>query len=481
MQECRGVGDEHERLNNAESSSTEGPESTDTDDVESDDAPLTGLVEPSDGDAEARTLDTEVDEARDAQTERLSSWGPRRRWQNYRLNRQFQSVVPSTRDDSKQNELTRLPAEERLETAAVWVTELYPSSTISGLLTGIRALGWEYGRSRNDSLLKWMENVRQGRSAGWINLGLVSPPDSSNVFRERTAWLPSIAKAALPTLISVTPSVTALVISFILTDDAAGAIDVPMRADFKTYSEPNPRFHRWQILPYVLWNRDIQLGRSVHFPLVQRRERVVDQLDRLEHSCTEWVRANLPGAFSAGVHGGAFPTALLFVSDRSSPLTDETRSLRGLEGTSMNQSFDAWCSDEWPAARMTLSRAWREPQLRLSFGCKHDEAISDTTFYHEPTSNWTIAQYAHERLAGLSTRWALSCVLDGYHQRLAEHRDRSAADTSFRAIRDLRQLRQLARRSIRHSFDGVGSCFLRSQQDCLRVGGVGHEAHNATP
>lgn len=377
----------------------------------------------------------------------LDRWGPYRRWRWYRVMRKH-DLGPWKDRDPEDNERGRLPATERIEVPALWIAEVYTPSTVSGLLGGIAKLGWDRSRTRDDGLAKWMNDVREGRLAGWTNLGLVLPPDSRNPMRERTAELPDGVQAALLTLMSITPALTALVCCFIMTTEAAGMLDGPLRADYATYVGRDPQFRRRHLLRHLLWGGRIQLGGTYHSPDFQRRDAAKAALDYVEESCARWMRRNLPGVFAGRLRDGQYPTAMLFVGEEIAPLTDEAMSIRALEGTAMDRGWDAWRSDDWPGARMVLPRSWGREDLRLRFGCRRTDAFPDEPGYPEPGSNWTISQRANDLVQGLLTRWALSCLLDGYHQVLSNHRDRSAGDASYRPVRDLRRVRSLVRTEV---------------------------------
>lgn len=357
----------------------------------------------------------------------LRSWGPYKRWHWYREMAKDRDHSFWRDRDPEENAPTRLPSDEHLEVAAVWVTELYTPSTVGGLLDGIESLDWEYGRSRDDSLAKWMSDVRHGRTAGWTSLGLVSSPGDRHFMAERIAQLPTGAQAALPVLMSLTPSVTALVTCFILSDDAARLLDGPLRADYSTYSTRDTRFRRRHALRYILWNGPVHMGSRIHHPDMQRREAVASALDDLDERCRSWVAKSLPGAFASGLRGGLFPTVMLFLTEKCQPVTDESRATPSFEGADLDRAYDAWRSDEWPASRMLLPHNWRKEELRLRFACRRKDAFPKDAGYSEPLSNWTIAQRADDLLRGFSTRWALSCLLEGYSQRLSQLRDLTAA------------------------------------------------------
>ncbi len=379
----------------------------------------------------------------------LRSWGPWKRWAHFR---RFRGRELEVRDfwqgrDPKENAQGRLPEDEHVQVPAVWVAELYTPSTAAGLLAGIADLGWEYGRSRSDSLTKWMSDAREGRGAGWTSLGLVSSPQNPHLMRERTAALPEGVTAALPVLMSVTPSVTALVIAFLMENDTADLLDEPLRASFSTAIRRDPLFRPWHVVRYVFRNGSARFGHSVHHPDMIRRERIQSAMRELERGCIDWVRGHLPGAFAA-LAGVSLPTATLFVTEKAQPLTEEARKIRAFNGLAIDRDYDAWESDEWPRARLVLPRSWDGEGSRLVFACRRRDAFPDQAGYPDPNSNWTIAQRADYLVRGLLSRWSLTCLLDSYHERLSALRDRTARDGGYRPVHDLKQLRSLARTAL---------------------------------
>jgi hypothetical protein len=137
---------------------------------------------------------------------------------------------------------------------------------------------------------------------------------------------------------------------------------------------------------------------------------------------------------------------MLLVADGFEPLTEEARQIRALEGTDLDADYDAWESKDWPGVRMTFPHGWRKEDLRLRFGAQREKGFPPEKYYFEPMSDWTIAQRANDYVPGLLTKFALSCLLDGYHQHLSASRDVAARRRSaFRPIRDLRRLRTLVR------------------------------------
>src|SRR5690606_24749604 len=152
----------------------------------------------------------------------------------------------------------KLPDSESIEIPALWVAELYTPSTIKGLLDGIAKLGWEFDRNNSRNLKKWMADVREGRSAGWINLGLVSPPEAEDIFTDRVSQLPKDVKGAFPTLISVTPSITALVIYFLFNEHSAKSLEQPLKADYTTSIDRKPKLSLWSVVLHIFLGRPLR-------------------------------------------------------------------------------------------------------------------------------------------------------------------------------------------------------------------------------
>ena len=95
------------------------------------------------------------------------------------------------------------------------------------------------------------------------------------------------------------------------------------------------------------------------------------------------------------------------------------------------------------ATRVTQILGRRRHAARV--WCRRRDAFPEKPGHPDPSSNWTIAQRADDLVRGLLVRWAVSCILDGYHQLLSALRDASAAKDTYRPVADLKALRSLAR------------------------------------
>jgi hypothetical protein len=326
----------------------------------------------------------------------------------------------------------------------VWVTELFTPSTVAGLFRGIEELGWESDGIRNESLVKWMYAVREGRLAGWINLGPVAPQGTKRLDRQRTAPLPAEVLTVLPTLMSVTPSVTALVTGFVLRDEHASSLNEPLRAYYSTREDNDPSFRRRDVARFLLRGGGVRLGRRIRLPDTLRREATKERVASIEGACADWVRRYFAGAF-ASLQRTPLPTAVLFVTEHVAPLTESAREVRAFAALSIDRHHDAWESSEWPGVRMVPPLSWNDEGRRLVFACRRGDARLVASGDPAPQSNEAIAHRSNERVNGLLSRWALTCVLEAYRQTLAILRDKTAGEHRHSPVRDLKALRSLTR------------------------------------
>lgn len=375
-----------------------------------------------------------------------------RRWNWYRKG--IRESEHSKQWDEEQNQNSKLSELDAIHMPAIWVAELYTPSTVEGLVNGVRDLGWNESYRMRKDLGGWMNDVRAGRSAGWISLGLVARRDSKNFLKDRVADLPHGVRAALPILLSITPSITAFVIVFIFEDDVAGSLQTVLRSDFVSETRRDSRLRFWHVINFILTGKSSEyMGYTTQRPDDLRRNLASQKVDALEEMCIRWVSDKVPGVFS--LKSGNFPTAVLYVTEQEQPMSSEEVYIPAWEAFGLNKPFEVWESLEWPWAKMRLPSYQEKGKKRLVFTCRRRDALTEgSKMYHEPTSNWTLSHRADKECRGLLARWSVTCLLDSYYEDIAELRDQSARDGEYRAIRDLKRLRSLARTKL---FD-IGVC-----------------------
>lgn len=382
----------------------------------------------------------------------------------FRRIRQWRALVHELQDslefwrerDPEENERGRLPDGEEVHLTGIWVVELYLPSTIDQLIRGIEVLGWSRGRTHSDEdLREWIRVSRSQGGGGWTSLGLVSSPSRPHFASERVAELPSGVRAAFPYLYSVSSAMTALVILFVIDDERATGLIPILRADYATRLVP---LQPWmgssgavkRIIRRIGWRlarkTSIALRHSVLRPHDLRRRAAGQYLRERREACSDWVREHLPGAFSLGLGNRELPGAQLLITEVVEPLSEAIDAARwAYEATGLSGSYRAWRADEWPAVRLAFPDAFRDESSRtLTVACRRADSYDPATAHIQDQSNWSIAQYADDRIRGLLIRWGSSMLLAEHRRRLSVVRDLlGAGPRRHSAVRNLKRAREL--------------------------------------
>lgn len=130
--------------------------------------------------------------------------------------------------DGEQNERGRLPADEHIQVHCLWMVECYPPSRVGGLISGLRGLGLDHGRTgmERGGAVEWLIKSRgTGVAGAWINLGYFTRPRTPVFGVDRVLTeLPPVVEFASGSLYALSPSLTGLVVRFVLTE-SVGARD----------------------------------------------------------------------------------------------------------------------------------------------------------------------------------------------------------------------------------------------------------------
>jgi len=243
----------------------------------------------------------------------------RRVWR--RIHFRFPWLVPSPyrserdylRDrDAKHNFASRVPADERLQQIAIWGVEIYGPAEIDKLHRGMKQLGWNderlFGFNTNPG--SWIDEQRTYGTEGSFNLGLIDRPGKSRFLsKARPAPLPDTVDYALGWIFQLSPSITAVIMCFVLREPACSAYQVEINLDRKTVHEPLDGGYR---------SYDVEHAkrRAVDAARVSTRTLVA-----------KWFTVHLPGLFSLASDGNRLPTAELLTTDSHCLLDYEHRSL----------------------------------------------------------------------------------------------------------------------------------------------------------
>lgn len=126
--------------------------------------------------------------------------------------------------DAKENRESAVPSDEKVRLVSFTCAEVYTPSTVEGLLEGVKRLGWVRDDPHNPpfvNLLDWVRATRSNPYVGaWANLSYIIDVEHAPIpGRPLRAPLPPEVQELWARLISVTPSLTCLVVQFVLTDE----------------------------------------------------------------------------------------------------------------------------------------------------------------------------------------------------------------------------------------------------------------------
>jgi hypothetical protein len=210
--------------------------------------------------------------------------------------------------DPGENEETTPPADERIETCCIWVTECYPPSHATALVSGLKKLGWDKRRPTDlygDEVTAWLERERGHPYGGAsLNLGHIVRQGEGGRFigaDARIADLPEEVDYAYGYVRNLLPSLTVLTIQFMLDDQGAKSLEETARSTFETRVEKRDGVR--------------------HFitTMSQKKEAAHEARAELRARCCRWFRDHVSGLFSAGEGESSFPRCELVIFEKARP------------------------------------------------------------------------------------------------------------------------------------------------------------------
>lgn len=219
-----------------------------------------------------------------------------------RLHYRFPNWVPSQdREylrcrDIKDNLNSRVPSNESFRQIAIWATEIFGPAEANRLHSALSNLGWNedglFGFNADPG--SWVGEQRRYGSEGNLNLGVIERPGKSRFLpRGRNAPLPDAVDYAYGWLYQLSPSVTAVIICFVMKESASGAYEAEINRDRKTTHEPLEGGYRSYNVEH-LKRRAIESVRKDTRAMIAK-----------------WFAAHLPGLFSLATDSNRIPTAEL--------------------------------------------------------------------------------------------------------------------------------------------------------------------------
>jgi hypothetical protein len=213
---------------------------------------------------------------------------------------------------------------------------------VQDLQDKLQALKWSAGYRRpvNDNAANWVKVQSAYGSAGsWYNVGVVTRLGEHRLFplAENKADLPGEVDYLTVSMLQISPSLTCVLIGFMLRESFASAYSTTLAQNKYTITE---RSNGW--------------GLTRISPAEQKRRSVEATRSRLQEVVRTWFASNIPGFFSGG-SGVKLPTAELVVTTSEHLLNDSIfrEGARWKALISDAPHYDVWVSEEHPALRLS--------------------------------------------------------------------------------------------------------------------------------
>jgi hypothetical protein len=317
-------------------------------------------------------------------------------------------------NDAQENTESSLPPGERIRLVSFTCVEIYTPSTIDGLIVGLGALGWDRPDTFSPGLPNFVDWIRSARASpfggSYISLGHITSVDEPRpIGGGRQADLPAGVTDIWAELYSVRPSITCLVVQFVLDERASRTLDDVLNTQFVTRTEKVPS------------------GWSYIGPMQQRMERIRSERRGLRAVCHRWIADRFPGAFSSGVALSGMPIVETFVCDIAKPF--EHQAYTGVHDYRMaldiDSESDAYESPQLPGWRLCAwgARASDEPFV-LRLGARWRDVNDEELSKYGNKIYSALASRLKNPLFTFSIRFALHCLCDGYEEHLSDIRDR---------------------------------------------------------
>lgn len=310
--------------------------------------------------------------------------------------------------DPKDNAKTAPAEGEAINLRFIVGVEFYTPGSFRSLSDAFIELGWETEnrRTNKESPSAWLSRLRANPHVGGrYNLGVLVRNKSCFWGDQRVSPLPDSAEYAFGHLVSVTSSVSAIVLTFVLTEESALCLDRAVREPRNT--------------------REIPLGGrrySIEQPTHQKREAVRSARRALRAEVADWFTCYLPGLFSSGHLDGEFPTCEFTTLKIGEPFQSgrkghqEYLSLLELDG-----AYGSWKADG--GLYFLPGLRWESSQHHaIASACEADFEPADFKFVGGISRSGIATRYG-EQLEGLVERWALLALLSGYENFVNAIRD----------------------------------------------------------
>lgn len=361
----------------------------------------------------------------------------RRVWR--RIHFRFPGLVPSPyrserdylRDqDAKHNLASRVPPDERLRQIALWGVEIYGPAEIDKLHLAMKRLGWNDERlfGFNPYPGSWIDEQRTYGAEGNFNLGLIDRPGKSRfLLKGRPAPLPDAVDYAHGWIFQLSPSITAVILCFVLREPASDAYQMEINRDRMTVHEPLDGGYR---------SYDVEHAKRHAVDAARVRTRTL---------VTEWFTAHLPGLFSLASDGNRLPTAELLTTDSQCLLTNEHRGLEPdwIRLTSPLGHRDVWTLKSMEGIRLCWPKFDDDLRYHGIVNLRTSLLTAEHLKYRGDPSDAVHVSLVDDHIRGVLVHFAATAALREIVRRLRLAPSTLSADSTTRrgTVRCLEQIR----------------------------------------
>jgi hypothetical protein len=362
-------------------------------------------------------------------------------------------------DDRSENEALRLPRTESVRLSGLVLAEAFAPSAASALGKALRELPAERPAD-NESWINYMNRGRSGSEKSfWHSLGVIRRPDArirpglySDIFLPDDPSLPEDIDAVWINMHYPVSSVAIVVATFLLAEDASDLSEV-LRADYQSEG------YDVQVTvqgPFGRLRTRIPWARPAHYRMVTfvRSARDKKRLAREsfitghEKACWQWLGNRFPGRFGIESLSGR-PIVRLFVTEEQEPFVSH----EGWLTEACLDDFDTvWQAAYAPPWRLKLDDWIAKRRCTAIAAVRRREAIRRLDGRSGDTP-WDLIQQFQGSTSPLIARWALTCLLAAYSNRLGRLRDQ--AGRPRRVSMPVRQARELDRYLIADGLDAT--------------------------
>ncbi|MBU4612272.1 hypothetical protein IMZ29_17505 [Achromobacter sp. GG226] len=302
--------------------------------------------------------------------------------------------------DRKHNEFSRVPEGECLRAAVIWGMELYGPREVDNLYERLDRLNWTagFGRPAEEGAHHWIRQQRNYGAAGaWYNVGHVSDEGRAKRFIGvgNHAVIPNGVDYLLVRIFQLTPSLTCLLIGFVLKEELARVYECELLRDRTSQRERRRGATSVFILnPENLKSRALRKARG-----------------DLRFVAYNWFREHLPGFFSK-LPSDRLPTAELVSTQFTNLLDAENipRDWRRLFG--YPSKFDVWTHQAHPGLHFAAESApWIEDSNHLLVNLCTSQVPDEILRIWGERSARAYANFGHEALDGILVNHAAIAFL----------------------------------------------------------------------